>query len=70
MVLSHTSEAQPLVSVGGGVKFKVSPRALLRVDIRDYLTPLPTNILATPGSSKTSGWIHDFVLLVGVSKTF
>jgi hypothetical protein len=70
VVLSHTSETKPLVSVGGGVKFKVSQRALLRIDIRDYLTPVPTNILATPANSKISGWIHDFVLLVGVSRTF
>jgi hypothetical protein len=70
VVLSHTSQAQPLVSVGGGVKFRVSPRALLRVDFRDYATPVPTNLLATPGNSKISGWIHDFVFLVGVSTTF
>ena len=70
VVLSHTTEAQPLVSVGGGVKFRVSRRALVRVDLRDYLSPLPTNLLATPGSSKMSGWMHDFVFLVGVSKVF
>jgi len=70
VVLSHTSQAQPLVSVGGGVKFRVSPRALLRVDFRDYATPVPTNLLATPGNSKINGWIHDFVFLVGVSTTF
>ena len=70
VVLSHTTEAQPLVSVGGGVKFRASKHALLRVDFRDYATPLPTNLLATPGRSKISGWIHDFVLLVGVSTTF
>jgi hypothetical protein len=70
VVLSHTTEAQPLVSVGGGVKFRVSRRALVRVDIRDYLSPLPTNLLATPRSSKMSGWMHDFVFLVDVSKVF
>jgi hypothetical protein len=70
VVLSHTTEAKPLVSVGGGVKFKVSPRTLFRIDLRDYVTPMPSNILATHGGSKASGWIHDFVLLVGVSKTF
>ena len=70
VVLSHTQEAQPLISVGGGVKFKVSPRALLRVDFRDYATPLPTNLLATPANSKISGWMHDFVFVVGVSTVF
>jgi hypothetical protein len=66
VVLSHTTEAQPLISAGGGVKFQVSPRALFRVDFRDYATPVPTNLLATP-SGRIGGWLHDFVFLVGVS---
>jgi len=70
VVLTHTSEAQPLISVGGGVKFSVSRRAILRLDFRDYATPVPTSILATPPNSKVTGWIHDFVFLVGVSKVF
>ena len=70
VILSHTNEAQPLISAGGGVKFKVSHRALFRVDFRDYATPVPTNLLAAPGNSKISGWIHNFVFLVGVSTTF
>jgi hypothetical protein len=70
VVLSHTNEAQPLISVGGGVKFSVSRRALLRVDFRDYATPVPTSLLATPRGSQISGWMHDFVLLVGVSTVF
>jgi hypothetical protein len=70
VVLTHTNEAQPLISVGGGVKFSVSPHAILRLDFRDYATPVPTSLLATPSGSKIGGWIHDFVFLVGVSKVF
>jgi len=69
VILTHTSEAQPLISVGGGVKFAVTKRTLVRLDVRDYATPLPTSLLAAPGS-KMSGWIHDFVFLVGVSTKF
>jgi len=70
VILTHTSEAQPLISVGGGVKIAVSKRALVRLDVRDYATPLPTSLLATPANSKMSGWIHDFVFLFGVSSSF
>jgi hypothetical protein len=70
VVLTHTSELQPLISVGGGVKFKVSRQALLRLDFRDYITPVPTNLLAAPPGSMISGWLHDFVFLVGVSNVF
>ena len=70
VVLTHTSEAQPLISVGGGVKFAVTKRALVRLDFRDYATPLPTSLLATPGNNKIGGWMHDFVFLVGVGTAF
>ena len=70
VVLTHTSEAQPLISAGGGVKIAAGKRTLVRLDVRDYVTPLPTSLLATPGSSRAGGWIHDFVFMVGVSTTF
>ena len=70
VVLTHTSEAQPLISLGGGVKFAVSRRMLVRLDARDYATPTPSSLLATPPGSKLSGWTHDIVFLVGVSTIF
>ena len=70
VVLTHTNEAQPLISVGGGVKFAVAKWTLVRLDFRDYATPLPTSLLATPGNSKIGGWMHDFVFLVGVGTAF
>jgi len=70
VVLTHTNEAQPLVSVGGGVKFLISRRAILRFDVRDYATPVPTSLLATPPNSRTGGWIHDLAFMVGVGAGF
>lgn len=70
VVLTHTNEAQPLLSLGGGVKFSLTRRSLFRIDFRDYATPAPTSLLAVPAGSKVSGWLHDFVVLVGVSGVF
>jgi hypothetical protein len=70
VVLTRTREAQPLISLGGGVKISMSGRALLRLDVRDYLTPIPSSLLAVPPNSRISGWMHDFVFLVGVSTVF
>jgi hypothetical protein len=67
VVLTHTNEAQPLISVGGGVKLPVSRRALVRVDFRDYVTPYPGNLLALPPNSRGGGWLHNFVVMVGIS---
>jgi hypothetical protein len=70
VVLTRTSEVQPLISAGGGIKFPISRRSLLRIDFRDYMTPLPTSLLALPANSRASGWVHDFVVMVGISGVF
>jgi hypothetical protein len=67
VVLTRTNEAQALISVGGGVKFPVSRRALVRLDFRDYITPYPSDLLALPPNSRGGGWLHNFVVMVGVS---
>jgi hypothetical protein len=70
VVLSHTKEAQPMISVGGGLKFRISHGSVFRLDFRDYATPVPTSLLAAPPGSKLSGWIHDLVFLAGISTVF
>jgi hypothetical protein len=70
VVLTHTNELQPLISVGGGIKFKVGRYSLFRLDFRDYATPLPDTLLAPYPGSKISGWVHDFVFLAGISAAF
>jgi hypothetical protein len=70
LVLSHATQTEPLVSVGGGVKFSLARRALLRLDFRDYLTPVPDRLLAAPPGIRVSGWLNDMVFMVGVSTVF
>jgi outer membrane protein with beta-barrel domain len=70
VVLTKTSQTLPLISIGAGVKFAVSRRALVRLDIRDYVSPFPDKLLAFPPSSSGGGWIHNFVAEIGVSTRF
>lgn len=70
VVLTRTSQTLPLISIGAGVKFAVSKRALVRLDLRDYVSPFPDKLLAFPPASSGGGWIHNFVAQVGVSTTF
>jgi len=70
IVLTHTTETQALISAGAGMKFRLSPRSLVRVDFRDYMTPFPGNLLARRANTQASGWVHDFILMVGISGTF
>ncbi len=68
--LTRTSETQPLVSAGAGVKVRLGPNALLRVEMRDYATPFPDNVITPLRSSRISGWLHDIVPMAGISLVF
>lgn len=70
VVLTHTSELQPLISAGGGIKIPMSRHSLIRLDFRDYMTPFPSSLLARRANTTGNGWMHDFVLMVGFSGTF
>jgi hypothetical protein len=70
VVLTHTNELQPLISAGGGLKFRLSPRTLMRIDARDYITPFPGDLLARRANTRASGWFHDFVVMFGFSGVF
>lgn len=66
-LLTKTREWTPLISLGAGVKKRIAPRVFLRVELRDYLTPFPKDVIAPAAGGKQSGWLHDFVPLVGIS---
>lgn len=67
VVLTRASQTVPLISAGAGIKFLVSKRALVRLDFRDYISPVPDKLLAAPPSSVIGGWMHNFVVQFGVS---
>jgi hypothetical protein len=69
-VLTQTTQVKPLVSAGGGIKFAMGHHAILRLDFRDYVTPVPEKLFATRANSRLNGWMHDLVFLVGISYAF
>lgn len=69
VVFSRDSETKFLLSAGAGVKVKVHPNALVRVDFRDYVTGVPKGFVAVPGV-RLSGQFHNFVGTVGVGVVF
>jgi len=68
--LTRTQEVKPLVSAGGGVKVPLGERLILRVEVRDYITPFPAKVIAPAGGAKASGWLHQVVPMVGISYVF
>lgn len=68
-LLTQAQDLVPLVSAGAGIKYKLSTRVILRLDVHDYITPFPKQVI-TPISGKTQGWLEDFVPMVGLAYLF
>ena len=68
--LTKTMEMRPLVTAGGGVKYRISEHLVFRAEIRDFITPFPKKVITPAPGAKISGWINDFVPLFGLAFTF
>jgi hypothetical protein len=69
--LTKTSTMKPMASLGGGVKFAITKKVLLRIEFRDYITGFPTELI-TPavGATFGSSILHDLVPMAGLSYGF
>lgn len=69
-LLSQTSDIEPVVSVGGGIKFNMARHVGFRVEVHDYMSPIPQKVIQPSMNASTGGWIHDIVVAAGVSYLF
>jgi hypothetical protein len=69
-LFSQTREIVPLISAGGGVKFRVSSKVSLRMEVRDYISPHLTKVIAASPGATLHGWINEFVPLAALTFTF
>jgi outer membrane protein with beta-barrel domain len=68
--LTHTQDLRPLISVGGGMKYRLTGHLLFRAEVRDYITPFPNKVITPAPGAKVGGWLQDFVPMFGLSVTF
>jgi len=70
-VLTRGRELEPMASVGAGVKVAIVKRLMVRAEVRDYISPVPTQLIA-PALNATfgHGFMHDFVPMLGLSCAF
>jgi hypothetical protein len=54
-VLRRVNQTEPLISVGGGLKYVVPKHVLLRGDFRTYMTPTPDELFRPTLVSKIHG---------------
>lgn len=69
-ILTKTNDTKGMVSVGGGVKLKLTDRMWLRLDVHDYLSPFPKNVITPASGSAVSGWFNNIVGTGGITFTF
>lgn len=69
-ILSRVQQWQPMLSVGGGVKWRVGNRLMMRAEIRDFVTPFPKDVIVPSPGNKIGGWLHDITPMFGVSYLF
>ena len=69
-ILTKTNEMKPMVTFGGGLKFALSQHVNLRLEVRDNMTQFPTRIILPVNGANPSGWLNNFVPLIGISFVF
>jgi hypothetical protein len=69
-VLRPVTQAEPVISVGGGLKYTMAKHAQFRVDFRIYFTPTPNDVIRATGPSVIHGWLYELVPAAGLSYVF
>ena len=68
-LLTKTQGLYGMVSVGAGVKFKLTPHWQLRFDVHDYISPFPKKVIQPALGASVGGWMNDIVPMVGIAYT-
>ncbi|MCU1335951.1 MAG: hypothetical protein JWO19_1532 [Bryobacterales bacterium] len=65
-LLTKAKDLTGVVSVGVGVKIKLGTHASLRLDVHDYMSPFPKQVITPNVGANVEGWLHDIVPMVGI----
>jgi hypothetical protein len=68
--LTNTRQTKPMASAAIGVKARISNHMALRFELRDYMTPFPDQVIAPVPGASASGWLHNFMPMVGITGVF
>jgi hypothetical protein len=69
-LLTKANQWLPMATFGGGIKYAIAPRVLLRVEVRDYFSRFPTKVIAPAPGAHLAGWLHDVVPMAGITFVF
>jgi len=68
--LTATNEVLPVGEVGAGVKFQVSKMFRVRLQVRDFISPKPKDVISTGPGATLSGISNDIIATVGLGLTW
>ena len=68
--LTRTQQWSPMLAAGAGVKWQLTRRVLLRLDVRDQMTRFPGKLIASAPGATLPGWVHDLVPSLGIAWSF
>jgi len=63
---TKTLTIKPMISAGGGVTFRLAPKLVLRAEVRDFITPFPTQVLTPAPGVKFGSFLNDVVPMVAL----
>ena len=69
-LLTRTKDVRPMLSLGVGVKWRISRSLQFRLEVHDYITPFPREVIVPNVGSSVSGVLHNIVPLAALAYTF
>jgi hypothetical protein len=69
-LLTQGDELKALLSVGGGVKWQIANSLQLRLEVHDYITPFPKELIAPNVGSVAPGILQNIVPMLAIAYTF
>jgi len=67
---TQTHQVKPMLSVGGGLNYKLADKLYFRAEIRDFISPFPATVIAAPQGVSYGKVLNDIVPMVGICYLF
>jgi hypothetical protein len=67
---TNTQAIKPMGTVAAGLMYQLAPKISFRAEIRDFITPFPSQVLTPAPGVKYGSILMDIVPMVGISYTY
>ncbi len=64
---TKTQAVKPMLSIGGGLNYQLTPKLFLRAEIRNFITPFPTQIITPAPGVKFGSVLNNLAPMIGIN---